>query len=107
MAKRSTLSFPKFSSKRSCNPSLSFSFARQTPQAIWADIQSGRIASLKSVLAVWTKTPLWNPPRQDQALQQGGVVVFEGHIPVWVHRDPATGAHADLEEVVRVATLGL
>jgi hypothetical protein len=59
------------------------------------------------VLKTWTKTPLWNPPRPAQALQQGGVVVFHGRRAVFVHRDPATGAHADMEEVVRAATQGL
>jgi len=79
----------------------------QTPLAIWDDIKSGRISTLKEVLKTWTKTPLWHPPKSDQALQQGGVVIFEGNEPTWVHRDPSTGAHADMEEVIRVATRGL
>lgn len=56
---------------------------------------------------MWTKTPLWHPPTADQALQQGGVVIFDGETPIWVHRDPATGAHADMEEVIKVAKNGL
>jgi hypothetical protein len=78
--------------------------ASQTPQAIWDAIRSGRIADLKAVLPVWAKTGLWHPPRPEQALQQGGVVVFHGDRAVFVHRDPATGAHADMVEVIRVAT---
>lgn len=82
-------------------------FSPETPRAIWADMQSGRIETLKGVMKVWTKQELWVPPRQDQALQQGGIVVFEGRRAVWVWRDPATGAHADLAQVVAVATRGL
>jgi len=58
-------------------------------------------------MKVWTKTPLWHPPAQDQAFQQGGTVIFNGQDPVWVHRDPATGAHADMQDVIAVATQGL
>jgi len=79
-------------------------FSKETPNAIWEDIKSGRIETLKGVLKVWTKQKLWIPPQQDQAYQQGGMVIFDGEKVVWVWRDPATGAHADLKEVVRVAT---
>ena len=70
-------------------------------------MKSGRIETLKGVMKRWTKQELWIPPVQDQALQQGGVVIFEGKKAVWAWRDPATGAHANLEEVVNVATKGL
>ncbi len=79
-------------------------FSKETPNAIWEDIKSGRIETLKKVMTKWTKQELWIPPQQDQAFQQGGVVIFDGEKVVWVWRDPATGAHADLKEVVRVAT---
>lgn len=42
-----------------------------------------------------------------QALQQGGVVVFQGQELLWAHYDPATAAHADLKLVTRVAAEGL
>lgn len=76
----------------------------QTPFAMWDRIKSGNTQDLKAVLDVWTKTPLWIPPQQDQAFQQGGVVIFNGKEVIWSHYDPATSAHADMEEVVRVAT---
>lgn len=82
-------------------------FSYSTPQAIWKDMQTGKIETLKQVMKVWTKTELWIPPQQYQALQQGGVVIFDGRKAIWVHHDPSTGAHADLDEVVRVATHGL
>lgn len=82
-------------------------FAKETPFSIWEDIKSGRIEDLKEVMNVWTKGPLWIPPKQDQAFQQGGVMIFEGSRLLYVHKDPATGAHADLEEVVKVATEGI
>ncbi|KAG7672259.1 hypothetical protein Ndes2526B_g06754 [Nannochloris sp. 'desiccata'] len=79
-------------------------FSKETPNAIWEDMKTGRIETLKGVMKVWIKQKLWIPPQQDQAFQQGGVVIFDGEKVVWVWRDPATGAHADLKEVVRVAT---
>lgn len=82
-------------------------FSRETPLAIWKDIQSGRIEDLKETMKKWTKNPLWIPPQQDQAFQQGGVAVFKGDTLVWIHRDKATGAHADLDEVIKVATQDL
>lgn len=42
--------------------------------------------------------------RQDQAFQQGGMFVFDGSQCVWSHYDQATGDHADLSEVLGVAT---
>lgn len=74
-----------------------------TPQAIWARIQRGGMDDLKAVLSEFSKTPLWHPPRPEQALQQGGVVAFRGADLAWAHYDPATSAHADLALVVRVA----
>jgi hypothetical protein len=42
----------------------------------------------------------WQPPRLDQALQQGGVYVFDGDRVAFSRNDEATGAHADLGGVV-------
>lgn len=78
-------------------------FSKETPYAIWEDIKSGKIEDLKQVMNKWTKQELWIPPKQDQAFQQGGVVVFEGDKVLYVWRDPATGAHADLDKVVHIA----
>ena len=38
-----------------------------------------------------------------QGLQQGGAFVFEGERLLFQHRDPSTGAHADLNTLLRVA----
>lgn len=82
-------------------------FSKDTPYAIWDAMKSGKIEYLKDVMKVWTKTPLWIPPKQDQAFQQGGVAVFKGSKLVWIHRDTATGAHADFSTVIDVATKDL
>lgn len=59
--------------------------------------RGGGLADLKDVLGRWKP---WIPPKQDQALQQGGMFVFDGRKCVWRHYDQATGAHADLGEVL-------
>lgn len=47
------------------------------------------------------------PPSVGQVLWQGGMLVFEGPTLLWAHADPSTAAHADLEQVVAVATRGV
>lgn len=47
------------------------------------------------------------PKRMEQALWQGGVLIFKGKELLWAHADEGTGAHADLEQVVAAATKGL
>ena len=44
------------------------------------------------------------PPKQDQAFNQGGTFVFDGAKTVFAHYDESTGAHADLDKVIRLAT---
>ena len=78
-------------------------FSYDTPKAIWEDIKTGRIKRMQGVLKKWTKQELWIPPRVEQSYQQGGIVVFDGANPVWAWRDPATGAHADMQTVLDVA----
>lgn len=65
--------------------------------------QPGGMDDLKDVMRVWTKGPLWVPPKQDQAFQQGGMFVFDGTQCVFSHKDQATGAHADFAEVLGIA----
>jgi hypothetical protein len=55
------------------------------------------LSDLQDVMGRWKP---WIPPKQDQALQQGGMFVFDGYSCVWSHYDQATGAHADLAEVL-------
>jgi hypothetical protein len=51
--------------------------------------------------------PLRPPaPMHVQALQQGGVVIFEGERLIYAHYDPSIGAHADLEELLKAALHG-
>ncbi|GAB4821566.1 hypothetical protein N2152v2_008612 [Parachlorella kessleri] len=82
-------------------------FNPKTPLSIWSRIKSGDVKDLGNMAKKFVKNKLWHPPKQDQAYQQGGVVIFEGKELLWAHYDPATGAHADLKEVVEVATDGL
>lgn len=75
-------------------------FDRATPEAMWAQIQNGKIEDLKSVLKEWIMYKLWIPPKQDQAFQQGGVFVFEDDECVLEWRDRATGDHVDFDRVL-------
>ena len=43
------------------------------------------------------------PPKQEQALLQGGTFVFAGSRTVFAHYDESTAAHASLEQVMEVA----
>jgi hypothetical protein len=43
------------------------------------------------------------PPKQAQALLQGGTFVFNGDRTVYAHYDPSTAAHADVDEVLAIA----
>lgn len=76
-------------------------FNPATPLALVQRALRGDTKVLRQeVLPQWVP---WQPPQQDQALQQGGVVVFAGHRATWMHFDPATSVHADLERVVAEA----
>lgn len=85
-------------------------FSVETPQAMWQRIRTGRTADLQTVFAKWTKEQakgIWNPPKRDQAFQQGGAVVFFGRRLVFAHYDAATSAHVDLKLLLAEATRGL
>jgi len=51
-------------------------------------------------------TPLMpkGPKAMDRTFVQGGTFVFDGSKPLFEHFDFSSGDHADLDEVVRVAT---
>ncbi|KAK9843539.1 hypothetical protein WJX81_008019 [Elliptochloris bilobata] len=72
-----------------------------TPQSIWQRIQKDGAAGLRRAISSWKP---WIPPKQGQATQQGGVVVFDGQRCVLEHKDRATGAHIDLRDLLRAAT---
>lgn len=57
---------------------------------------------LSEVLKKWSAA-VYLPPRQDQALNQGGTFVFEGDQTVFAHYDESTGAHSNIEEVIDLA----
>jgi len=72
-------------------------FNPQSALAFMRRFKDGTIKDLQNILPRWIP---WVPPKQDQALQQGGMFVFEGERCVWCQYDQATGAHADLQVVL-------
>ena len=75
-------------------------FTPDTPFAILRRLQADGAADLVAATSRWKP---WLPPKADQGLQQGGAFVFEGERLLFQHRDPSTGAHADLNTLLRVA----
>jgi len=43
------------------------------------------------------------PPKQEQAFLQGGTFVFDGKDCVYAHYDESTAAHANVDDVVKLA----
>lgn len=72
-------------------------FNINTPLAIFSRFLKDGAPYLREALSSWKP---WNPPALDQALNQGGVVVFQGRRAVFSHYDPSTGSHADWKRVV-------
>lgn len=60
----------------------------------------GGASDLTAALGRWKP---WIPPKLEQGLQQGGTFVFLGSQEVFSYYDPSTGAHADLNEVLKYA----
>lgn len=75
-------------------------FNPETPYAILDRVQTGRIGDLVGALGRWKP---WIPPKLEQGYQQGGALVFDGERTLYERADPSTGAHAPLDEVLRVA----
>lgn len=46
---------------------------------------------------------LFDPKAMERTMVQGGMFVFDGGEEIFAHCDASSGAHADLEEVIRVA----
>jgi AhpC/TSA antioxidant enzyme len=74
--------------------------AGQTPLAIAKRWQRDGGDGLATALKAWKP---WTPPKPSQALQQGGVLIFDGPKLVWAHRDEATGAHTSVWEIIERA----
>ncbi|KAI8472676.1 MAG: seleno protein U [Monoraphidium minutum] len=73
-------------------------FSYETPMALLKRAQQpGGMDDLRDILPRWKP---WQPPKLDQALQQGGVFVFDGDRVAFSHYDEATGSHTDLGGVV-------
>ena len=53
--------------------------------------------------AYYSASAAWIPPKIEQSLQQGGAFVFRGREAVFEHYDEATGAHAELADLLRAA----
>ena len=77
-------------------------FNPATPYAILDRLTSRKMGDLNNVLGKWGDAFII-PPKQSQALNQGGLFVFDGADSVFVHYDASTGAHGDLEQAVAVA----
>ena len=77
-------------------------FNPATPYAILDRLTSNGIGDLNDVLGRWGDAFII-PPKQSQALNQGGLFVFDGEDSAFVHYDASTGAHGDLDRAVGVA----
>jgi hypothetical protein len=77
-------------------------FSPATPYAILDRLTSQKMGDLNGVLGRW-KDAFIIPPKQAQALNQGGLFVFDGEDSAFVHYDASTGAHGDLDRAVAVA----
>lgn len=78
-------------------------FSVSTPLAFLDRLkQEGGFKDLGEVLGKWNKA-FFVPPKQEQALLQGGTFVFAGPKTLFAHYDESTAAHASLAEVMELA----
>jgi len=82
------------------NDVKSLAFDTATPFALLDRVREDRAGDLATALARWKP---WIPPKLEQGLQQGGVLVFDGEQTLYERADPSTGAHAPLDVVLSVA----
>lgn len=54
---------------------------------------------LLDVLGKW-KDAVYIPPKQSQALQQGGVFIFQGEDTAFAHYDAAVGTHLEVQVAI-------
>lgn len=73
-----------------------------TPVAIRDRLLSGDTKELGEVLQKWSKA-VYIPPKREQAFNQGGTFIFRGNDTLYAHYDEATGAHADINYVIKFA----
>ncbi|GAX72876.1 hypothetical protein CEUSTIGMA_g331.t1 [Chlamydomonas eustigma] len=72
-----------------------------TPLSIAKRFAEGKSGDLMDILDGWQ--PWMTPKGPTQALQQGGMYVFQGQRMVFSYQDKATGDHADIEQIMAVA----
>lgn len=83
------------------NPQTPLAIAKRfTVSAVGSGAVLGGATDLTNALSRWKP---WIPPKLEQGLQQGGTFVYLGSQEVFSHYDPSTGAHADLNTVLKVA----
>lgn len=75
----------------------SLAFDAATPYSILDRIKENRYQDLATAIRDWIP---WIPPKLEQGLQQGGVLVFKGEEVIYERPDPSTGAHAPLDAVL-------
>lgn len=61
------------------------------------------IESNVSMLHSYPTLAIYTPPKQEQAFLQGGTFVFDGTNCVYAHYDESTAAHANVDDVVKLA----
>lgn len=75
-------------------------FDVRTPLSIFGRVfRKDRGGDLVEATMKWKP---WIPPRGEQALQQGGVLVFNGQECTFKHFDQSTGNHLDLQELIQM-----
>lgn len=80
-------------------------FSPSTPFAFLDRFTSPNgMKDLNEVLSKWTKGGFYVPPKQSQAFNQGGTFVFDDKESlILAHYDESTGAHAKVEDVMKIA----
>mmetsp|Transcript_52596 Transcript_52596/g.114808 ORF Transcript_52596/g.114808 Transcript_52596/m.114808 type:complete len:144 (+) Transcript_52596:3-434(+) len=76
-------------------------FNPATPLSLLKRGMEGKTDDLMNVLDGWQ--PWMTPNGPQQAMNQGGMFVFEGPKVLYSYYDKATADHADLEEVLSLA----
>lgn len=77
-------------------------FTASTPLSINQRLLKDGAKDLKEILPRWKP---WIPPKLNQGLQQGGLLIFQGKECMYSHYDESTGAHANLEDVLSMAVM--
>lgn len=78
-------------------------FNPATPFAIRDRLFNGGMKELGEVLGKWSNA-VYIPPKRDQAFNQGGTFIFaQGGRTIFAHYDESTGAHANFDDVYKIA----